>query len=150
MLGRIKNHIGWSGGYTETSQSVFTDFGFQPSSCRTSSGVRMFASTAIFQAAQRCAGSPRIRPDRSISKRWLLDPPKTLRVNSASTLRIQGERMFCANQRSKVSTLLNVPYCKSPMIGGGTLNSLASSSTVNCLEAGNSGGHTGITSPIDS
>ncbi len=68
----------------------------------------------------------RVSPDRSISSGWLLHSPKTLRVNSGSILRIQGDSVFCANQRRNVSTLLNVPYCKSPMIGGGTLNSLES------------------------
>jgi hypothetical protein len=124
---------------TGTNQTVCADFGFQPSSCFTSSAVRILFLTAISHAAQRCAGSPRISPDKSISSLCVSrDAPKILRLNSDSILRIQGESVFCANQRKRVSTLLNVPYCRSPIIGGGTLNSLASASTVKRLDARNS------------
>ena len=67
----------------------------------------MLASTAIFQAAHRCAGSPRIRPERLISSRWLPDAPNTLRVNSASIFRIQGDR--CSGQ-TIVVTFIHYPH----------------------------------------
>jgi hypothetical protein len=84
--------------WRRTNQSACADFGFQPSSCLTSSAVRILFFTAISHAAQRCAGSPRMSPDKSISRRCVSrDAPITLRLNSDSNSRIQGERVFCAN-----------------------------------------------------
>jgi hypothetical protein len=48
-----------------------------------------------------------------------------------------GQRML-ANQRPTVSVLVKVPCDRSPMIGGGQPNNLASSSTVKRLDAKNS------------
>ena len=61
-----------------------------------------------------------------------------LLVNFASIFLIHGDRVFWVKQRNRVSTLLNVPCIKSPMIGGGQLKNLASSSVVNRLDERNS------------
>ena len=79
---------------------------------------------ATFQACHRCAGSPRRRPLRSSSSLCVerLVAEKTERENSDSSLRTQGASVLVAKNRSSVSTLLNVPWLKSPAIEAGVLD----------------------------
>lgn len=52
------------------------------------------------------------------------------RANEASSLRISGVSVNCANQRSTVSLIVNLEWSQIPASGGGTPNRRAISSAV--------------------